>query len=72
VLNLVSAHDCLTLRPHELYADVSERGLEGMCILDRERGWHVVLLRRPLRLTPARLTAKHHQPAVTQPANAPS
>jgi hypothetical protein len=71
VLNLVSEHDCLTLLPHELYADLSERGLEGMCILDREGDWYVVLLRHPLRLTPARLTAQH-QRAAAQPANAPN
>jgi hypothetical protein len=57
VLELASEFAHLTLCPHELYADWSERGLEGLCILDREYGWHVVLLRHPLQLGQAKLTA---------------
>lgn len=43
-----------TLRLHELYVDMSTRGLECLCILDQSGQWQVVLLRDPLMLsTPA-------------------
>jgi hypothetical protein len=56
----------LRLYPYELYADCSERGLEGMCILDCEGGWFVMLLRQPLNLSSSALL-KEGMAACTQP-----
>lgn len=40
----------LAFRPYELYADCSDRGLEGMCMFDYDGGWQVLLVRQPMKL----------------------
>ena len=42
----------LTLRPHELYIEISPHGLESFCVLERDNVWQVILLRAPLMLPP--------------------
>jgi hypothetical protein len=40
----------VTLRPHDLYIEMSDRGLESFLVLDHQNVWQVVLLRAPLFL----------------------
>ena len=47
----------LTLRPHELYIEISPHGLESFCVLERDNVWQVILLRAPLMLPPSPVTS---------------
>lgn len=43
----------LILCPHELYVEISARGLECLCVLESDNVWQVILLRAPLVLPPS-------------------
>ena len=62
----------LILCPHELYVEISARGLECLCVLESDNVWQVILLRAPLVLPPSPHGAQlEYEPQYTLPKSTP-